>query len=155
MFFSGNAFRGGGGLSSGSAVALKARLPSISVRTVEPEGFDDTARSIAAGERQRVVPGSKSICDALLADSPGALPFEIFQRHFDAGLVVSDAEVRHAMRFAFRHLKLVVEPGGAVALAAVLAGKIDTADKTTALVLSGGNVDFEMFAAVQEERDGG
>ena len=146
---------GGGGLSSGSAVALKAKYPAVSIRTVEPEAFDDTARSIAAGERLRVEPGSKSICDALLAESPGALPFEIFQRLFDAGLTVSDADVRHAMRFAFRHMKLVVEPGGAVALAAVLAGKIETVDRTTVVVLSGGNVDYEFFAAVQEERSSG
>lgn len=140
---------GGGGLSSGSAVALRARFPDISVRTVEPEAFDDTARSIEAGKRLQVEPGSGSICDSLLADSPGRLPFEIHRQLFDAGLVVSDDEVREAMRFAFRHLKLVVEPGGAASLAAVLSGKVDTAGKTTAIVLSGGNVDFEVFAAVQ------
>ncbi len=140
---------GGGGLSSGSAVALRARFPDISIRTVEPEAFDDTARSIDAGKRLQVEPGSVSICDSLLADSPGRLPFEIHRRLFDAGLVVSDDEVREAMRFAFRHLKLVVEPGGAASLAAVLSGKVDTAGKTTAIVLSGGNVDFEVFAAVQ------
>jgi threonine dehydratase len=142
---------GGGGLSAGSAVALKARLPDVSVHTVEPEAFDDTARSIASGKRQAVEPGGTSICDALLAHSPGRLPFEIHLKHFGAGLVVSDAEVRRAMRFAFRHLKLVVEPGGAVSLAAVLAGKIPTAGRTTAIVLSGGNVDFEMFSRVQRE----
>lgn len=140
---------GGGGLSSGSAVALRARFPDISVRTVEPEAFDDTARSIEAGKRLRVEPGSESICDSLLADSPGRLPFEIHTQLFDVGVVVSDDEVRAAMRFAFRHLKLVVEPGGAVSLAAVLSGKVDTAGKTTAIVFSGGNVDFEVFAAAQ------
>lgn len=145
---------GGGGLSAGSAVALKARLPDVSVHTVEPEAFDDTARSIACGERQKVEAGGRSICDALLADSPGRLPFEIHRRYFGAGLAVSDAEVRRAMRFAFRHLKLVVEPGGAVSLAAVLAGRIDTAGRTTAIVLSGGNVDFELFSQVQQESDG-
>jgi threonine dehydratase len=144
---------GGGGLSAGSAVALKARLPDVAVHTVEPEAFDDTSRSIASGERQTVEPGGTSICDALLAHSPGKLPFEIHQMHFGVGLVVSDAEVRRAMRFAFRHLKLVVEPGGAVSLAAVLAGKIPTAGRTTAIVLSGGNVDFEMFSSVQLEVD--
>jgi threonine dehydratase len=144
---------GGGGLSAGSAVALKARLPGVSVRTVEPENFDDTARSIAAGKRMKVVPGSRSICDSLLADSPGVLPFEIHSRLFDAGLTVSDREVRDAMRFAFRNLKMVVEPGGAVSLAAVLSGKLDTADKTTAIVISGGNVDLDQFAAIQESAD--
>jgi threonine dehydratase len=144
---------GGGGLSAGSAVALKARLPGVSVRTVEPENFDDTARSIAAGKRMKVAAGSRSICDSLLADSPGELPFEIHRRLFDAGLAVSDREVRDAMRFAFRNLKMVVEPGGAVSLAAVLSGKVDTAGKTTAIVISGGNVDLDQFAAIQESAD--
>ena len=144
---------GGGGLSSGSAVALRSRLGNVSVRTVEPEGFDDTARSIAAGERMTVVPGARSICDSLLADSPGELPFQIHRRLFDAGLVVSDREVREAMRFAFRNLKMVVEPGGAVSLAAVLSGKVETAGKVTAIVISGGNVDLEQFAAIQESAD--
>jgi threonine dehydratase len=144
---------GGGGLSAGSGVALKARLPGVSVRTVEPEAFDDTARSIAAGKRMKVAAGSRSICDALLADSPGELPFEIHRRLFDAGLAVSDREVREAMRFAFRNLKMVVEPGGAVSLAAVLSGKIDTRGKTTAIVISGGNVDLDQFAAIQEALD--
>jgi len=140
---------GGGGLSSGSAVALKALFPGVSVHTVEPDAFDDTARSIAAGQRLRIAPGASSICDALLSDSPGRLPFEIHQRLFGPGLSVSDAEVRDAMRFAFRQLKLVVEPGGAVSLAAVLAGRIETAGRTTAIVLSGGNVDFELYASIQ------
>ena len=144
---------GGGGLSAGSAVALKARLPGVSVRTVEPEDFDDTARSIAAGKRMKVAPGSRSICDSLLADSPGELPFEIHRRLFDTGLTVSEREVRDAMRFAFRNLKMVVEPGGAVSLAAVLGGKLDTAGKTTAIVISGGNVDLDQFAAIQEAGD--
>ncbi len=144
---------GGGGLSAGSAVALKARLKDVSVRTVEPDAFDDTARSIAAGERLSVAAGSRSICDSLLAESPGRLPFEILRRLFDAGLTVSDREVRGAMRFAFQNLKMVVEPGGAVSLAAVLSGKIETAGKTTAVVISGGNVDLEQFAAIQESAD--
>ncbi len=144
---------GGGGLSAGSAVALKARLKDVSVRTVEPEDFDDTARSIAAGERMTVAPGSRSICDSLLAESPGKLPFAIHQRLFDAGLAVSDREVRGAMRFAFENLKMVVEPGGAVSLAAVLSGKVDTAGKITAIVISGGNVDLDEFAAIQASAD--
>jgi threonine dehydratase len=144
---------GGGGLSSGSAVALKSRLGNVSLRTVEPEDFDDTARSIAAGERIRVAPGSRSICDSLLADSPGGLPFQIHRELFDAGLAVSDCDVRNAMRFAFRNLKMVVEPGGAVSLAAVLSGKVATAGKVTAIVISGGNVDLEQFAAIQESAD--
>ncbi len=144
---------GGGGLSAGSGVALKARLQSVSVRTVEPVDFDDTARSLAAGERLSIAAGPRSICDSLLAERPGRLPFEIHRRLFDPGLTVNDREVRDAMRFAFQHLKMVVEPGGAVSLAAVLNGKIGTAGKTTAVVISGGNVDLEQFAAIQEAAD--
>jgi threonine dehydratase len=125
-------------------------LPEVAVHTVEPVAFDDTARSLVAGERLRVAPDARSICDALLAESPGRLPFEIQQRLFAAGLGVTDEEVRDAMRFAFQNFKLVVEPGGAVSLAAVLSGKIATAGKTTAIVISGGNVDLELFASVQE-----
>jgi threonine dehydratase len=145
---------GGGGLTAGSAIALKARLPDVSVHTVEPEAFDDTARSLELGERVRVDDSARSICDALQAHMPGELTFEINRQLLGVGLTVSDAEVREAMRFAFRHLKLVVEPGGAVALAAVLAGKIDTQGKTTAVVLSGGNVDTELYAEIQKEASG-
>ncbi|MDX1481743.1 MAG: threonine/serine dehydratase [Woeseiaceae bacterium] len=140
---------GGGGLTAGCSVALRARLPEVEIYTVEPEHYDDTARSLATGERQRVTTGARSICDALLTDAPGRLTFDIMRETVSGGLVVTDAEVRAAMRFAFRHLKLVVEPGGAVALAAVLAGKVVTAGKTTGVVLSGGNVDFELFAGIQ------
>jgi len=143
---------GGGGLTSGSAVALKARLDDVSIYAVEPEGFDDTTRSLRAGRRVSVDPAARSICDALLTESPGKITFEIMQRLVDGGLVVSEEEVKTAMRFAFQNLKIVVEPGGAVALAAVLSGKLDTAGKTTAIVISGGNVDAELFASIQTER---
>lgn len=140
---------GGGGLSSGSAIALKAKLPNVAVHAVEPEQFDDTARSLACGERVAVMADARSICDALQAHEPGELTFAINRQLLGQGLTVSDAEVCEAMRFAFRHLKLVVEPGGAVALAAVLAGKIETEGRTTAVVLSGGNVDVELFSRIQ------
>ena len=142
---------GGGGLTAGSAIALKARLPAVSVHTVEPEAFDDTARSLELGERVRVKESARSICDALQAHTPGALTFAINLRLLGAGLCVSDDEVRTAMRFAFQNLKLVLEPGGAVALAAVLAGKIRTQGKTTVVVLSGGNVDGDLFAEIQHQ----
>jgi threonine dehydratase len=142
---------GGGGLTAGSAIALTARLPGVAIHTVEPEGFDDTARSLAVGHRVQVSPSARSICDALLAETPGKMTFDINRRLLGRGLVVSDDEVREAMRFAFRTLKITVEPGGAVALAAVLSGKIDTEGKITALVISGGNVDIELFAAIQLE----
>ena len=140
---------GGGGLSAGSAIALKDRLPNLKIHTVEPEEFDDTARSLEAKRRLSVHESARSICDALQAQSPGRMTFAINQKLLDRGLTVSDDEVCAAMRFAFRHLKLVVEPGGAVALAAILSAKIDTKGKTTAVVISGGNVDIDLFATIQ------
>lgn len=140
---------GGGGLTAGSAIALAARLPGVDVYPVEPEAFDDTTRSLERGERVAVTGNPRSICDALLTDMPGRLTFEIMRRHVVKGLTVSDAEVGEAMRFAFNHLKIVVEPGGAAALAAVLAAKVETAGKTTVVVFSGGNVDLPLYAAIQ------
>lgn len=142
---------GGGGLTAGSAIALKALIPDVKIHTVEPETFDDTARSLRAGERMGIDESAHSICDALQAHMPGELTFGINLELTDSGLVVSDDEVREAMRFAFRYLKLVVEPGGAVALAALLAGRIESGGKTTAIVLSGGNVDADLFAEIQAE----
>jgi threonine dehydratase len=142
---------GGGGLSSGSAVAIRTLLPEASVHTVEPEGFDDTARSLRDGVRRSNSKTARTICDALMAESPGKDTFAINQKLVGEGLVVSDEDVKAAMRFAYQFLKIVVEPGGAVALAAVLAGKIDAKNKTTVVVLSGGNVDLELFSAIQNE----
>jgi len=142
---------GGGGLSSGSALALKSRLPNVDIYAVEPEDFDDTARSFAANERVRIDDTARSICDALQTPMPGELTFEINQSLLKGVLTVSDAEVREAIRFAFKHLKLVVEPGGAVALAAILSGKLETKGLTTAIVLSGGNIDVDLFAEIQAE----
>lgn len=142
---------GGGGLISGSATALKSRFPQVAVYSVEPEAFDDTARSLETGTRQSVVDGARSICDALQAHTPGELTFELNRGLLDGGLAVSDAEVGHAMRQAFRSLKLVVEPGGAVALAAALSGKIATRGKITVVVISGGNVDVELFSRIMGE----
>ena len=145
---------GGGGLVAGSATALTAIFPGVRVHSVEPEQFDDTARSLASGQREVIGDSARSICDALQAHTPGKLTFEINRRLLAKGLAVSDAEVRAAMRFAFRHLKLVVEPGGAAALAAVLAGQVDTDGKTTVVVISGGNVDVELYAEIQREESG-
>ncbi len=142
---------GGGGLSSGSATALKSRLPGVVVHTVEPDEFDDTARSLRQGRRLTVKASARSICDALQAHTPGKLTFDLNRTLIDSGLSVSDEEVRDAMRFAFRHLKLVIEPGGAVALAAALTRKVETAQKTTVVVASGGNVDFHLFASILRE----
>lgn len=145
---------GGGGLTAGSAIALKARLTDVSIHTVEPDDFDDTARSLKAGKRLRVSNSARSICDALQSPTPGKMTFEINRELLGDGLSVSDDEARAAMRFAFRNLKLVVEPGGAVALAAILAQKIPTRGKTTVVVLSGGNVDTDLFAEVQRGESG-
>lgn len=142
---------GGGGLSSGCAIALQSRLPDVNIIAVEPVEFDDTARSFAAGERLRIDAAARSICDALQTPIPGELTFAINRQRLQAVLTVSDAEVRAAMRFAFRELKLVVEPGGAVALAALLSGRVETANRTTVIVLSGGNVDVALFAEIQAE----
>lgn len=141
----------GGGLTAGSAIALTSRFSGVQVHTVEPEVFDDTAKSLAVGKRVAVDESARSICDALQATTPGAMTFAINRKLLGRGLTVSDDEVRSAMRFAFQHLKLVVEPGGAVALAAVMARRIETAGKTTAVVISGGNVDAELFATIQAE----
>jgi threonine dehydratase len=139
----------GGGLSAGCAVAIRGLRPETNVRPVEPEGFDDTARSLVAGERRTNDGHARSICDALQAATPGELTFEINRHLLSEGLVVSDEEVKAAMRFAFRHLKLVIEPGGAVPLAAILAGKLRTAGRVTIAIVSGGNVDWALFEAIQ------
>ncbi len=131
---------GGGGLIGGSALALEALSPGTQVYAVEPEGWDDTGRSLRAGHRERA-PGGSTLCDALLAPMPGALTFAVNQPRLAGGLAVSDAEVLAAMGFAFTHLKLVVEPGGAVCLAALLAGRFRAEGRVVGATLSGGNVD--------------
>ncbi len=140
---------GGGGLTSGSAVALRAKLPHVKIFTAEPEHYDDTLQSLRSGARVSVPTNVPSLCDALLTDSPGKLTFDVMKTHVSDGLVVGEDEVKAAMRFAFKELKLVVEPGGAAALAAILSGKIDTRDRVTAVVLSGGNVDADLFGSIQ------
>lgn len=138
----------GGGLIAGVALAVKARSPETNIHSVEPEGFDDHARSLQSGKRESNAKVSGSICDALLSREPGELTFAINQSRLTSGLVVSEAEARRAMAFAFQHLKIVLEPGGAVGLAAVLTGKIATQGRTLALIASGGNVDAALYADV-------
>jgi threonine dehydratase len=142
---------GGGGLTAGSAIALHDRFPALRAYTVEPEDYDDTRRSLDSGRRLGVDTTRPSICDALLSPSPGKLTFPILEREVAGGLVVSEREVREAMRFARRQLGLVVEPGGAVALAAVLARKVETGGEVTAVMVSGGNVDVALYARIQAE----
>lgn len=136
----------GGGLIAGTALAVKARFPQALAMSAEPEGFDDHARSLVAGRRESNPAGGRTICDALMMSIPGEVTFAINRVLLAGGVAASDAEVGHAVGFAFRELKLVVEPGGAVALAALLAGKLDVRGKTVAIVLSGGNVDADLFS---------
>jgi threonine dehydratase len=138
----------GGGLSTGVALAVKASSPATSIHTVEPVEFDDFARSLKSGKRERNAKMSGSICDALMAPSPGELTFAVGQATLGDGLTVSDDEARAAIRFAFHELKLVLEPGGAVALAAVLTEKIPVKGRTVAAILSGGNIDPKLFADI-------
>jgi threonine dehydratase len=138
----------GGGLLAGLSIALKARWPEIALWGVEPTGFDDIAQSLAAGRRVAIEPPRRSLCDALESPYPGELTFPILQRHLAGAVSVTDAEVADAMRYAFQVLKLVLEPGGAAGLAALLAGKIAAEGRTVGLVLSGGNVDPDLFARV-------
>jgi threonine dehydratase len=138
----------GGGLAAGIALAVKHANAATDVFTVEPAGFDDFARSLISGKHERNPKLSGSICDALMSNTPGKLTFAVAQATNMGGLVVTDDEARDAMRFAYHELKLVLEPGGAAALAAVLAGKLPTRGQTIACVLSGGNVDPADFAEI-------
>jgi threonine dehydratase len=135
----------GGGLIAGIALAIKARVPDAKFYSAEPEGFDDTARSFRSGRRETNPRMSGTICDALMTATPGAITFEINKRLVGEGVTASDEEVGRAVAFAFRELKLVVEPGGAIGLAALLAGRLDVRGKVVVAVLSGGNVDAELF----------
>lgn len=136
---------GGGGLTSGIALALAADAPDMRVNPCEPEGFDDATRSLASGKIERNAASSGSICDAIVTPSPGKLTFPLMKNHCGQGVVVSDDECFKAMKQAFLRLKLVVEPGGAVALAAALFHGADLPKGDLIVVISGGNVDAEMF----------
>ena len=143
-------YRGGAGLRrrldrgrrDGGQGAVSAGHPDVG----EPEGYDDHARSLRAGHREAHHAEGRTICDALMAAIPGEITFTINSRLLTQGVTASDAEVGTAVGFAYRELKLVVEPGGAVGLAALLAGRIDARGKNVVIVLSGGNVDADLFA---------
>lgn len=141
----------GGGLIAGINLAFAALSPDTPVIGVEPEAYDDTRRSLAAGKRVGLEMSAPSICDALMTPKPGELTFPV-NRRLSGVVTVSDAEAAEAVAFAFRTLKLVVEPGGAVSLAALLSGRVEAAGRTTALVLSGGNIDPALFSAIIEGR---
>ena len=135
----------GGGLAAGIALAVKAKVPGATFYTAEPEGFDDTARSFRSGKRESNPRMSGTICDALMTQIPGELTFAINSKLIGQGLTASDEEVGRAVAFAYRELKLVVEPGGAIGLAVLLAGKLEVKGKIVVAVLSGGNIDPELF----------
>lgn len=136
----------GGGLATGVALGVKGISPLTTIHAGEPAGFDDLARSLATGIKQTNEKLSGSICDALLAPTPGDVTFPLAQKVLGPGLVVTDDDVLDAMELAFREFKLVVEPGGAVALAAALTGQLPVKDRVVAVVCSGGNVDHTTFA---------
>lgn len=137
---------GGGGLTSGVALALEAKAPGLKVRTAEPEHFDDVARSLASGKIERNAALSGSICDAIITPQPGNITFPILKRLCGAGIAVTEEEALRAMVLAFQRLKIVVEPGGAVALAAALFHGNELETDTVIAVASGGNVDSAIMA---------
>jgi len=136
----------GGGLIAGVATAVKSRFPNAEVIVAEPKGYDDHALSLKAGHREPHRAAGRTICDALMAAMPGELTFSINSQLLARGVTASDEEVAAAVAFAYRELKLVVEPGGAVGLAALLNGRFDAKGKNVVIVLSGGNVDADLFA---------
>ncbi len=136
---------GGGGMTSGIALALEARAPGMTVRPCEPEGFDDAKRSMLSGRIERNAHTTGSICDAILTPTVGDITFPILQRLCGPGIVVSDDDCLHAMAQAFLRLKLVIEPGGAAALAAALKHGDELTSDTVIVVASGGNVDPDMY----------
>lgn len=142
----------GGGLVAGCAIALKNAYPEMNIFAAEPDGFDDTAKSLAAGKRIMNRPVTGSICDALLVPTPGELTFEINKMLLAGGLTVSDREVRSAIYAAFSDTRMVVEPGGAAGLAAMMKEKDQLAGQTICVVLSGGNADPELFAEILSEQ---
>jgi len=141
---------GGGGLTSGIALALEADAPGLRVRTAEPEGFDDVARSLQSGQIERNARTSGNICDAIITPQPGEITFPIMQRLAGPGLVVSENEALQAMAHAFNRLKLVAEPGGAAALAAALFRSDEIEGDDVIVTISGGNVDAAMFIRALE-----
>ncbi|MCC3305054.1 threonine/serine dehydratase [Sneathiella sp. HT1-7] len=142
---------GGGGLIAGTSLALRELSPRTNIYAAEPENFDDTSRSLSAGKRVQNDAGNHSICDAIVTPMPGDITFGINKRTLSGGLVVTDDETRAAMRTAFHYFKCVIEPGGAVALAAFLEGKIDIQGKTVVAIASGGNVDPALYCDILKE----
>ena len=141
---------GGGGLIAGTGLAVLHHHPDAQIWAAEPDGFDDHRRSLASGRRETNARLTGSLCDAIITPTPGELTWSLNSRQLAGGAAVSDDEALDAVAFAWRHLKIVVEPGGAVALAAILSGRVDVAGKTVCVVASGGNVDRAMFGRALE-----
>jgi threonine dehydratase len=141
---------GGGGLIAGVGLAVLHTRPQARIWAAEPVGFDDHRRSLASGRRETNARLTGSVCDAIITPTPGELTWTLNSRQLAGGTAVSDDEALDAVAMAWRHLKIVVEPGGAVALAAALSGKIDIAGKTVCVIASGGNVDTAMFRRALE-----
>ena len=136
----------GGGLMAGIALSFERLSPATRLYVIEPQGYEDHAASLAAGRPTRVQAAAPSLCDSLMAPEPGVIPFAVNGSRLAGALAVSDEEALAAMAFAFRHLKLVLEPGGAVALAALLSGRLALEGGTALVVASGGNVDPQVYA---------
>ena len=136
---------GGGGLIAGTSTYLKHKYPNISSYAVEPFGFDDTRKSLIEKKIISNEVGLTSICDAIITPQPGKLTFPINLHNLFGGIVVSDEEVKKSIKFLAEHLKIIVEPGGAVAATAALTNKIDITNKTVIVMISGGNIDLDMF----------
>lgn len=141
---------GGGGLTSGIALALEKHAPGLKVRPAEPEGFDDVKRSLESGRIEKNPAMGGNICDAILTPAAGDITFPIMKRLCGPGIAVSEDECLQAMALAFLRLKLVVEPGGAAALAAALFHGKEMQSDTVIATISGGNVDPEMFTRALE-----
>lgn len=139
---------GGGGLIAGISLALRELSPATHTYSAEPEYFDDHRRSLEMGERVAIEPGHRSICDAIVTPMPGEITFGVNQTTLAGGLTVTEEETRAAMRAAFHYFKCVIEPGGAVGLAALLSGKLPMSGKTAVAVASGGNVDPRLYAEI-------
>lgn len=139
---------GGGGLIAGVSTAVRKLSPATTILGVEPADFDDTRRSLESGRREKIDPSARGICDALQSPSPGAITFPINKANLDGIATVTDAQVADAIRYAYSTLKLVVEPGGVVGLAALLSGVVDVEDVTVGVILSGGNIDPGLFARI-------
>ncbi len=136
---------GGGGLIAGVSTAIKEQYPNVPIYAVEPEDYNDTYLSLRNNKITEVEVSKKSICDSLLASKPGELTFSINKKNLSGSLLVSDIEAMKAMKYAFQYFKIILEPGGAVALASALFNKIDIKNKTVVIIASGGNVDPEIF----------